>query len=161
MAVTAKQLSKKGARGKELDALVREQLLLIDDRLLRQERTWGRNVLRHELPTGYSLPGLEKRDAQRIIYSAIIRSLQDRGFVVRLGLEEDQTLLYLEWVTDINREEVDAMNRLIRSVRLPRSEVAAFLAQTEGTPPPLRQRHSLPARPSAELGRLATGPIVM
>ncbi len=129
MSVTAAQLSKSGARGKDLDAVVREQLLMIDDRLLRAERTWGRNVLRCDLPTNLTFPGLNKKDAQRIIYSMIVRSLQDRGFGVRLLLQAEVTALFLEWHTDLSTEEVDAMMRLIRQVIITADDVPAFLEQ--------------------------------
>lgn len=132
MSVTAKQLSKSGAKGKDLDAIVREQLLIIDDRLQRADRTWGRNVIAHDLPTSFTFPGLEKKDAQRIIYAAIARSLLDRGFGVRMLLEADRTVLFLEWVTDLNSEEVEAMNRLIRQVRIEASNVESFLTRDRG-----------------------------
>ncbi len=145
MSVTVRQLSKSGAKGKELDALVREQLLMIDDKLLRADRTWGRNVVMHELPVGYALPGLEKKDGQRIVYSSILRSLMERGFGVRILLESERTLLYLEWVTDINREEIDAMNRLIRSASIRREEVDSFLSRDAAAPPPPGRRPPPPA----------------
>lgn len=109
--------------------------MMIDDKLLRAERTWGRNVCAFELPVGLALPGLEKKDCQRIVYSAVLRSLKDRGFGVRILLEPDRTLLYLEWVTDVNRAEVDAMNRLIRGAAIQREEVESFLSRTGGPPP--------------------------
>lgn len=136
MSVTSQQLSKSGAKGKDLDVAVREQLLIIDDHLSRADRTWGRNILAHELPTNLSFPGLEKKDAQRIIYSAIIRSLQERGFGVRLLLETDRTVLYAEWVTDLNTEEIAAMNRLISSVCIDSGEVEEFLAREGEAPAP-------------------------
>src|SRR5579863_3814221 len=104
MSVTAKKLSKSGARGKEMDAIIREQLQIIDDRLTRAERTWGRNVVSHDLPTNLAMPGLDKRDAQRIVYCAIVRSLTARGFEVRLLLEEDRSAVYMAWVTDLDLE---------------------------------------------------------
>ena len=64
MSVSAKQLSKSGARGKDLDAVVREHLQIIDDKLLKADRTWGRNVVTHDLPIVLALPGLDKKDAQ-------------------------------------------------------------------------------------------------
>ena len=145
MSVTVRQLSKSGAKGKELDALVREQLLMIDDKLLRADRTWGRNVVMHELPVGYPLPGLEKKDGPRIVYSSILRRLMERGFGVRILLESERTLLYLEWVTDINREEIDAMNRLIRSASIRREEVDSFLSRDAAAPPPPGRRPPPPA----------------
>lgn len=132
MSVTAQQLSKSGAKGKEIDAVVREQLLIIDDKLQRAERTWGRNVLTHDLATAFHFPGLDKRDAQRIIYAAIIRSLQDRGFTIRLLLEEERTALFIEWVTDLNVAEVDAMNRLIQKVKIDIKDVNNFLLRNRG-----------------------------
>lgn len=132
MSVTAKQLSKSGARGKELDAIVREQLQVIDDRLLRAERTWGRNVVEHELPTNLAMPGLLKPDGQRIVYSAIVRSLTKRGFEVALLLEEARSALFIVWVTDLDTREIQAMNQLIRTARISREKLPAFVGAGKG-----------------------------
>lgn len=133
MSVTAKQLSRSGARGKDLDAIVREQLQIIDDKLLRADRTWGRNVVPHDLPTMLSLPGLDKKDAQRIVYSTILRSLDKRGFETRILLEPARTTLYIAWMTDLDVAEVEAMNALIRAKRIQREALEEFLAK--GTVP--------------------------
>ena len=127
MSVTAKQLSKSGARGKDLDAVVREHLQIVDDKLLKADRTWGRNVVTHDLPTTLALPGLNKKDAQRIVYSTILRSLDRRGFETRILLESDYTTIYIAWMTDLNLEEVEAMNSLIRVKRVQRDALETFL----------------------------------
>ncbi|GFR88312.1 hypothetical protein ElyMa_002514200 [Elysia marginata] len=134
MSITAEQLSRAGSQGKDLDAIVRNQLQIIDDRLQRADRVWGRNIVSHELPTVFSLPGLEKKDAQRIVYTAIVRSLQDRGFGIRLLLNANRTILFLEWVTSLNSEEVNAMNHLIRSVRIAPEDLEGFLYQDNTNP---------------------------
>ena len=98
--VTAAALSKSGTRSKDVDSVVREQLASIDDRLLRHERSWGRNIVKFSLPVNFVLPGLQKKDAQRIVYAAILRSLLDRGFEVKLTLDEAQhNTLYIAWET--------------------------------------------------------------
>jgi hypothetical protein len=130
MSVTAAQLSKTGARGKELDAIVREHLTIIDERLLKADRTWGRNVVSYDLPVSFSIPGLDKKSAQRIIYSAILRSLGKRKFEVRILLETDKTTLYIAWMTDLDVGEVEAMNALIRGRRIARDEVQTFMEQS-------------------------------
>ena len=132
MSLTAKQLSKSGARGKELDTLVREQLHILDDHLQRSERTWGANFVVYDLPTSFNFPGLDKKDAQRIVYTAVIKSLRERGFEVRLLLVPERTALYVKWVTDLNSAEIEAMNRLITEVRIAPEAVEAFLA--DGAP---------------------------
>jgi hypothetical protein len=126
MSVTAKELSKAGMQGKDLDAVAGEQLRIIDDKLLRADRTWGRNVLAYDLPVALGLPGLSKKDAQRIIYSTILRSLEGRGFETRILLETDRTTIYIVWTTDLNNEEVAAMDALIRTRRINRDAVQDF-----------------------------------
>lgn len=127
MSITAKYLSKSGVKGKDLDGIVREQLLIIDDKLQKADRTWGRNIVSQDLPTTFTLSGLEKKSAQLIIYTAIVRSLKERGFYVRLLLEEHRTTIFIEWVTDLNGEEIKAMNNLISSVRISSRELDNFL----------------------------------
>ena len=151
MSVSAKQLSKSGARGKDLDAVVREHLQIIDDKLLKADRTWGRNVVTHDLPIVLTLPGLDKKDAQRIVYSTILRSLDRRGFETRILLEPDFTTVYLAWMTDLDIEEVEAMNALIRAKRVQRGALDAFI-QRGAAPAPraataVRQGRAEPAPP--------------
>lgn len=127
MAVTAKRLSKSGARGRELDSIVREHLQIIDDKLLHSERSWGRNTVTHDLPINFALPGLDKRDAQRIVYSAILRSLDKRGFETRIVLEDDRTTVCVSWMTDLDVEEVEAMSALIRAKRVYSDELDSHI----------------------------------
>ncbi len=129
MSITAAQLGKTGARGKELELIVREHLAIIDDRLLKADRTWGRNVVPYELPLSFPIPGLDKKSAQRIIYTAILRSLDERLFEVRILLENDKTTLYIAWMTDLDVAEVEAMNALIRARRIVPDEVKIFVEQ--------------------------------
>jgi hypothetical protein len=105
-------------REKDLDSVVREQLLIIDDHLLRADRTWGNNVVAYELPTTFSFPGIPKSDTQRIVYSSIISSLQERGFTTQISLNSDKTIIYIKWGINIDFESINAMDRLIESVRI-------------------------------------------
>lgn len=151
MSVSASQLSKSGARGKDLDAVVREHLQIIDDKLLRADRTWGRNVVTHDLPITLALPGLDKKDAQRIVYSTILRSLDKRGFEVKILLEHDRTTVYIAWMTDLDIDEVEAMNALIRLKRIQPSALEAFVQQGTAFAPrtsaAVRQGRAAPAPP--------------
>lgn len=126
MAVTAKSLSRSGARGKILEGFVREQLQIIDDKLLHADRTWGRNVMSYDLPDPPLLPGLNKTDAQRFVYSSILRSLDEREFEVGIFLG-DANRLFVAWATDLTREEVDAMNSVIREKRILENQISKFI----------------------------------
>jgi hypothetical protein len=118
MSVTAAQLSKSGAKGKDLDGAIREQIQIIDDKLLKADKTWGRNVLTCSLPVDFSILGLTKKDAQRIMYSSILRNLDKRGFETRIILEDHATTLFIAWKTDLDTAEIEAMNSVIRNKRL-------------------------------------------
>ncbi len=106
MSVKASDLSKSGAKGKALDDFVREQLIILDERLQKSDRTWGTNVVEYDLPTVLNLPGLAQIDSQKILYVTIIKGLKDRGFTVRLSLTKARSTLFVEWVTDIEEAEV-------------------------------------------------------
>jgi len=126
MSVTAKQLSQSGVRRKDIDTIIREQLQIIDDRLLRSERSWGRNVAAVEVPSNFNIPGLKRQDGQRLVYSTLIRSLANRGFDVGIQMDKDRTTLYVAWEASLNQEEIDAMNKLIGDHRLRAEDVAGF-----------------------------------
>jgi hypothetical protein len=148
MSVTAKRLSKNGTRGREVDALIREHLQMIDAKLGQAVPTWGVNVVRIELPATFSLPGLEKKDAQRVVYSSIITSLKDRDFTVGLELSNDKAFLDVGWVREFNEEELDAMNRQIADALV--DNVDAFRHRVATTATPIRTARAEKLKPAAQ-----------
>jgi len=152
MSVTASSLSKSGARGKELSGVIRNQLDVIYGKCKRHERTWGKNIVSHELPCNFVMPGLSKKDAQRIVYSAIIRDLEQNEFEVGLvlGDKPEKSTIYVSWVTDLKTNEIDVMNRVIRSHLLSKQKLKEFLA-----PAPAGAGRVEP-RPEAKNGSVST-----
>lgn len=135
MSIKASQLSKSRTTSKELDNLVKEQLLIIDGKLQSSGRSWGRNIIQHDLPIMINLPGLDKKDAQLIMYSAIIKSLERRGFEVRIMLEAKRTTLYIAWLTDLDVEEVEAMSAVLRQKRIEPEAVCDFIQKGSTSAP--------------------------
>lgn len=131
MSVTAAQLSKSGARGHEINAVVSEQLRIIDDKLRMAERVWGKNVLTYELPLSMLSSSLEKNDAQRLVYTMIITSLEERGFETKILLEDDRSLLFIAWVTDLGSKEIAAMNSLLKSRIIKPEEIETFMTKVD------------------------------
>ncbi|MDE2097737.1 MAG: hypothetical protein KGL39_10850 [Patescibacteria group bacterium] len=127
MSLTAQQMSKKAARGRDVDAVVQEQLLMIDDKLSHHPVSWGRNVVPYELPTTPPLTNLQKRDAQRVVYSQVIHSLEKRGFEVALELSKEKTMIYIAWVTVFNADELNEMNKTLQRCRISSEDVQGFL----------------------------------
>jgi len=115
MSVTVKQINEMCLRNKDLDTIIKEQLQIIDDKLLHSDRSIGNNCITHSLPTTMpSVIGIDRQDAQRIVYSTIICSLEKRGFIVKLSLNDASSILYVSWKSEIDKQSVDAMNLIIR-----------------------------------------------
>lgn len=116
MSVTVKQINELSLRNKDLDTMIKEQLQIIDDKLLHSDKYIGNNSIIHHLPTTMpSIVGIERMDSQRIIYSSIICSLEKRGFIVKLLLNNNYALLHISWKSEIDKVSLDTMNTIIRN----------------------------------------------
>ena len=129
MSVEASKVARSGARGKELDGLIRQHFDLIDDKLLRAERTWGRNVVMYELPMALQLPGLDRAGMELILFSRLIERYVELKYEVGISLRSDTpSCQYLAWMTDLDKAEVDKMTEMVRShVLKDEAEVEKFI----------------------------------
>ncbi len=143
MSVTAAQLGRTGVRSKEIETVVRDLIQTADVELNRFPKQWGRNVMSFDLPVNFNFSGLERKHAQRVVYVAVGRSLEERGFTVRMRIEETICTLFIEWVSDINEKEVAEMNQYLEQRQIVGSEVDEFLSPT-----PRHIRPQPPARDS-------------
>jgi hypothetical protein len=115
MSVTAKQLNQLTANRGDFDYIIKDQLQIIDTRLLTSQKKWGNNLITHDLPQHLTAPGIKKADAQRIVYSAILRSLLQRDFQVKILLTSEMARLFIAWVKPVEKDELNAMTDLISS----------------------------------------------
>lgn len=128
MSVTVKQINELCLRNKDLDTLIKEQLQMIDDKLLHSDRSIGNNCISHTLPTTMpSIIGIDRQDAQRIIYSTIICSLEKRGFTVRLYIDESTALMYISWKSEMDTDSTNTMNKIIRTKMVSKNEIHDLL----------------------------------
>ena len=126
--ITVSQLSKSSLRAKELTNIIKEHLFIIDDKILKSNKTWGRNVIVHELPTTFvNISGADRSDIQRLLYSAILKNLEKRGFETKILLDVSKTVLYIAWVTEYSREDIDNMNIIIQKNRISPKDVDTFM----------------------------------
>lgn len=124
MSITAKKLNGNSLKNKDLDLMIKEQLQIIDDKILRSDKGIGKNFITHSLPTNViNIIGYEKADIQRVMYSSILCSLEQRGFKVRIMMEKDLTILYIEWIVEIENILLDRMNSILGEKRIDRDEL--------------------------------------
>ena len=111
--VTAEALGKLGYMSASLEGITKEQLSMIDVALRSHINGVGENELMYDLPDCYSIPGVPRKDAQLVIYSSIITSLEARGFRVGINVGESMAVLRIGWVSEMPKEEVDRMRKII------------------------------------------------
>lgn len=128
MSVTVKQINELCLRNKDLETIIKEQLQIIDDKLLHSDRSIGNNCITHALPTTMpSVVGIERQDAQRIVYSSLICSLEKRGFIVKIALNDTSSILYVSWKSEIDQQSVETMNFIIRNNRITKDELHSLV----------------------------------
>jgi len=125
--ITANKLSKLSVKIKELENIIKEHLFIIDEKMLKSDKCWGRNVIAHELPTIFVIPGIDRKDSQRMVYSAILKNLQKRGFDVRILIDANKTIIYISWICEYSQEEIDDMDTVIKQNRLLPDQVDSFI----------------------------------
>lgn len=113
--VTAEKMSKRGFKPVVVNSIVRNQIMLIDAKLRKAEKSWGKNVLIHVLPSDFDIPGLTKEKSQKLIYSQIITKCEDAGYKVRITFNEkkNKTVLALVWESEISEEVLTTMDSII------------------------------------------------
>lgn len=117
-------MSELSMKNKDIEMLIKEQLQIIDDKLIHSDKGIGDNYILHNLPTNMtSVTGIDKKDAQRILYNSIIYSLEKRGFSVKITLEDLYTTLYISWKSEINSDSMETMNKIIKTNRISKEDL--------------------------------------
>lgn len=128
MSITVKHVNDLCIKNKDIDTIVKEHLEIIDDKLLHSNQSFGNNFIIHYLPINIvGVPGLDKQDTQRIVYSSIICSLEKRGFDVKIVLEENYSMLYVNWKSRLNTDNINIMNTIIKDKLITKSELNNLL----------------------------------
>jgi len=109
MALTAEQAKAK-MRLSELEAEVRAQLQRIDQTIAGACGAWGSLSVSYALPLLRHMPGVSQEDAQRYVYSHVVKSLVDRGYGVLLAANK----LTVQFESGASNREIQAMDALLK-----------------------------------------------
>lgn len=123
--ISAKKVSRLGYKPSLIKAVVRAQIDILNAKIQRSEKKWGKNMIIHVLPEVFDIPGLSKENAQKLIYSQIIITCKDAGYRVRLSLnavpkfadteekKKPRNILAVIWESDLSDEELKTMDQII------------------------------------------------
>jgi hypothetical protein len=65
------------------------------------------------VPITFSIPHMQNKDAQRMIYYEILKSLMERDFIVEIELNKDSTLFYITWLSSEEKTEIELQNNML------------------------------------------------
>jgi hypothetical protein len=83
------------------------------DEELKAAHDQGRHSIGIRVPTIFTIPNMSNKDAQRVVYYKILNSLLDREFVVKIQLQENESIFHITWVTEEEEKDIEIQNALI------------------------------------------------
>lgn len=136
MSVKADQLKVAVHGNSIIQKTIADHLVIIDIKLKEFNRSFGPNVVKIHLPAQFGITGMNAADQQLVIYSEIIKSLQERGFTVgiQLGSKGDSSTLFVKWVTSFEKVQRDAMRSIIKKVEILDVNQNSFSTPTVAAP---------------------------
>jgi len=132
MSLRADSLRSLGFSSKALEAVVKEQLRIIDNQLQASDKRLGWNIMKYQLPDSFPVPGIEDpAEQQRFIYSRIVVSLTERGFTAKLWLTDPVSYVLIGYLISYSEDQVSAMNAVLsRACLNDNSELDRFIDGT-------------------------------
>lgn len=113
MSVRPKDLTKQTSNV-IINDIAKEYIEEIDRKLLEARGKFGTNSVVYTIPTiTRPIVGAEKKDVELVVYYKVIKSLEGRGFQVRIELNTMYTVLYISWDTELTEKKLQDMRELI------------------------------------------------
>ena len=112
--ITVQQLSRSVLQGTVLNDIIREQLIIIDKKILGSAKQIGENKITYDLPVTFTL-NLHLYNTKIMVYFHIIKNLENRGYTVKLDLEKNKARIHIEWVIGLDRSNIEDMEKYLQS----------------------------------------------
>jgi hypothetical protein len=118
MAATIKELNNPIVKGDDIERVIIDQLNAIDSALRRADVKWGINIVEYKISNNFNFPGLDRSDAETIIYSRIMESLEKRGFHTNIVLQESNAVLCISWRAGSKKYDLKKLKKYIEKKQI-------------------------------------------
>lgn len=123
MSVNPQILARGTSFTQNIEPVVREHLAMIDRKLTEAGRKIGWNVVAVDIEAAFTtLRSLPQNDAQALVYSGIISSLEQRGFAVRTIIVQTKATFLIGYEIGLPQAQIDNLYRVVKKSRLPDKE---------------------------------------
>lgn len=112
--LTAAQVSKSVLQGTVLNDIVKEHLLIIDKKILNASKQIGANTIIYDLPVTFMTAPSNITDTKIMVYYHILKSLEDRGYTVKINITNNKAILTIEWVIGLDTSDISEMENFLQ-----------------------------------------------
>lgn len=127
MSLQANDINKPSRRIQEAAGeIVKGYIKSIDEKIKTHEKKLGWNVVYIDIPTFFPI-GLDKLHSQYLVYSMILKSLEDRKIEAKLKPGKDSTQIVVRFEVTPNTEEIDVMKKYIQDHILDKKSLDDFI----------------------------------
>ena len=110
---TVSQINRAVMQGTVINDIVREQLLVVDKKILNSNKSIGENTIYYDLPVAFPNITTDRNDARILVYYNVLQSLEKRGFNVNIKLSESQARLTIKWTIGVTPESMGEMEHYL------------------------------------------------
>lgn len=107
MSLKADVLKENEVQKKSISREVKNILGHIDDKIKVAHEAGVRDPVKITVPINFNIPYMSNKDSQRRIYYLLIKDLKERGFHVKVKLEENSTVFIVSWLSEQERDEIE------------------------------------------------------
>ena len=112
MSLKAEALKKNEAQKKAISREITQILRSMDDELKIAHES-GKYKAQIKVPINFGIPFMTNTNAQRLIYSEILKSLIRRGFHPSIEIGKSFTVFWISWLSDEEKSEIKMQNELL------------------------------------------------
>ena len=112
--VTVEQINKAVLHGTVLQDIIREQLIIIDRKILGLHKVIGENSLIYNLPITFITAPTTNTDTKIMVYYHILKNLESRGYTVNIDVDVNIARLKLNWTIGLNKENILTMENYLQ-----------------------------------------------
>ena len=113
--ITVDQISRSVLQGSVLNDIIREQLIIIDKKILGLAKQIGENILTYDLPITFTTAPTNSTDTKIMVYYHILKSLESRKYNVKLDLDNNKARLHIDWIIGLDRANIEGMENYLQS----------------------------------------------
>ena len=112
---TVDQLNRSVLKGSVFNDIVREQLFIIDKKIVGYNKRLGENEVLYDLPVTFPNIQADRTDTRIMVYYWVMQDLEKRGYKVKIKLTEAKSTLTITWTIGLEVSDLTKMETYLQT----------------------------------------------